>query len=163
MAMEAKRMSENIADVVQSKRIDPTAETVSKAKEAIAEDRKKSGRGRKTKAESDRTKKIQEAQDNIDAEMKRLFAPENWEAIVKAPADLALAATGDKIFDMEDKAIKSLSTTGATAASYFIKTDPKYLALIMFSVNFATIYGGMIAVHISNRKKDKKNKNEPES
>jgi len=157
--MKNERISENFAKVSPSTGVDPSSETVSKAKETIEGNREKSKRGRKTKEESDRIRKIEQAQQNIDAELKRLFAPENWEAIVKAPADLALAATGDKVFDMDEKSVKSLSQTGSVAASYFIKTDPKWLALIMFSMNALTIYGGMFAIHMQNRKADKK-KNE---
>lgn len=154
--MKVDRIGENLAGVVQNKGLDPGAETVSAAKEAIEQNRDASKRVRKTKEERDRLKKIEAAQDKIDAEVKRLFAPENWEAIVRAPADLALATTGDKVFDMPDKNVKQLAQTGSVAASYFIKTDPKWLALIMFGVNAATIYGGMIAIHLNNRKAAKK-------
>ena len=158
MTMKVDRIGDDIASVVQDKGLDPSTETVSAAKEAIEQNRETSKRGRKTKEERDRLKKIDAAQDKIDAEVKRLFAPENWEAIVRAPADLALATTGDKVFDMPDKNVKQLAQTGSVAASYFIKTDPKWLALIMFGVNAATIYGGMIAVHLNNRKAEKKAK-----
>jgi len=157
MALNANRLTDDIASVVQTDRVDPAAETVHKAKAAISEDREKSGGGRKTTEERKRDRKIRDARAKVDAEVKRLFAPENWEAMVRAPADLAMAVTSDKCFNMSDAEVKTLSQTCATAASYFIVTDPKYLALIMFSVNFATVYGGMIAQHVNNRKKDKKN------
>lgn len=91
-------------------------------------------------------------------ELDKVFNPNNFKGIVRAPADLMLAASGRKIWDIPDKEIEALAETGSMCARSFVKTDPKWIALILFSMSLMTTYGGRAALHYKEVRTEKVNK-----
>lgn len=87
----------------------------------------------------------------LQAQFDRLYAPEVWEGIVAAPANVALAITGNKIWDLPDKEVKVLSVQAAVTARCFAVSDPKWLALTMLFVSLATTYGARAAEYYSEK------------
>jgi len=100
--------------------------------------------GRKT---GTRTEKSQEEIRQLNSELDKLFNADNFRGLVRAPADLLMALTGDKIWDLPAEEVETLSTTGATCARYFLSTDPKWLSLTLFSMAILTTYGTRIALY----------------
>jgi len=72
--------------------------------------------------------------------LDELFAPENWEAIVSMYFDARYAMTGFEDFQLTDVQKKILSTSFTPCMRLLLKIDPRYVALLIFSVNF----GGLI-------------------
>ena len=48
-----------------------------------------------------------------------------------------------------------MAETGSICARNFVKTDPKWLALILFSMSLVTTYGGRAALHYKESKSEK--------
>lgn len=100
----------------------------------------------------------------ITAELEKVFAPEHWEALVRAPADLRLAQTGFEHWKMSDNEVKTLASSASNTARYFMRTDPKWVVLTLFLFNIGTIYGGRVLMDYNLRKKEaelKAGKREP--
>lgn len=126
----------------------PLSETVPGA----SEDGEKRGRGRPPKAKSGSKSTSESAK--ISAELDGLFSPENFRALVRAPADIRLAVTGRKHWELKDSEVDSLAITASTTAKYFAVVDPKWLAVAMFATNAAMIYGSRI---VEDMRQDRKN------
>ena len=94
----------------------------------------------------------------LSKELDKIFNPENFKGLMRAPADLMLAASGRKIWDIPDKEITALAESGSICARHFVKTDPKWLALILFSMSLTTCYGGRAALHYREVQSEKKTK-----
>lgn len=115
------------------------------------------GRGKSTTASGARKASTEEIQ-RMSHELDKMFNAENFRGLVRAPADLLLALTGNKIWDIPHDEVETLSVTGATCARYFLSSDPKWLALTLFSMAFLTTYGTRAAIHLSALKGDKSDK-----
>lgn len=98
--------------------------------------------------------------EELTAEFAQLFNPAVWEGIVRGPADLMLHVTGRELWDIPEKELKPLALGAAHSARLFLRTDPKWMALFMFSVSLSQVYGGRIAVHIAQTRKEAKEREE---
>ena len=116
------------------------------------EKKKRKKRTTKIKPEEQEAAKIAE-------QLDKLFDPRIFKGVVRAPADLMLAATGRKIWDLPDKEVDTLAESGSICAQQFIKTDPKWIALIMFSMSLISVYGGRAAFHYREVSAEKKQNN----
>lgn len=134
---------------------------VSHAAETIARAR---GRGRPRKsvdgtpAGASAAAKKQElaaAQERMERALKEIYKPENWEPIVRAPADLMQALTGDKLWEIPPPEIKTLATQTSLMAQYFVQTDPKWIAVFMFSFSVLTVYGSRTMMHLKKLKAER--------
>lgn len=95
---------------------------------------------------------------DVARELDKIFSPKNFRGVVRAPADLMLASTGRKIWDLPTSEVDAMAETGSLCARHFVKTDPKWLALILFSMSVLTTYGGRAGMHYSEVKKEKQSK-----
>lgn len=127
---------------------DPVADA---AKEAISAKRGRPS-GSKTKGKG---KPVDAATLQAQKELVALFEPDAWEPVVRAPADAMLALTGRKHWDLSEKEVRSLAVTGANSARWFLHTDPKWIALILFLFNATTVYGSRLVMDAQERKKEK--------
>ncbi len=110
-------------------------------------------RSRKSgKSESAPRGASQEEIQRMSAELDKMFNADNFRGLVRAPADLMLALTGNKIWDIPHEEVETLAVTGSTCARYFLSTDPKWLALTLFSMAALTTYGTRIAIHLQDKK-----------
>ena len=166
MALFARKTEELVGENVSTPdpsqvaadRVVPSDSTGASAAETIEEFRGKRGRP-SGKSNSKRTADpLAEQQAKIQAELGKLYSAENWEAIVRAPADLRLALTGREYWNLNDKEVKNLSQTASTCAQYWLTSDPKYLALTLLMFNIATVYGARIALDVAEARKAKRGK-----
>ena len=88
--------------------------------------------------------------------LERLYTGESFEPLVRLPMDIPLAITGNPIFAMEEKEIKTLSVSCAETAKYFVKTDPRWLVLGLFLTNALMIYGGRSMTYFYEKAQAKK-------
>lgn len=99
---------------------------------------------------------LAQRQAELQAQFDRLYDPVVWEGLVAAPANIALAFTGNKIWDLPPDEIKSLAVQASVTARCFTVSDPKYLALTMLAISVITIYGGRTMQYYSEKTEAKK-------
>jgi len=92
----------------------------------------------------------------MQAQFDRLYDPVVWEGLCAAPANIALAITGSKVWDIPKDEIKSLSVQASVTARCFAVSDPKYLALTMLAISVITIYGGRTMQYFAEKAEAKK-------
>lgn len=96
--------------------------------------------------------------EEILRELERLYSPEAFEPIVKAPSNLMSMLTGRKLWELSNNESKALATSASVTAKYFMPTDPKMVALVMFAGSVLTIYGTRVGLHIREINEEKKAK-----
>ncbi len=94
---------------------------------------------------------LAQRQAELQAQFDRLYDPVVWEGIVAAPANIALAFTGNKVWDLPQNEVKTLSVQASVTARCFAVSDPKYLALTMLAISIITIYGGRTMQYFSEK------------
>lgn len=141
-------LTDKIKDTIKNARLRLAENVASPTDETQGKTRKK-----RTQSTAGRQSSQEEIQ-RVNSELDKLFTGDNFRGLVRAPADLMLALTGNKIWDIPNDEIETLSTTGATCGRYFLSSDPKWLSLTLFSMAILTTYGTRAAIHLA--KKDGK-------
>ncbi len=90
---------------------------------------KKDGRGRKPKSET--------LQDELT---KDLYKPAIWQEVASLPFNIRKAMTGSEIFNLNKDQKEALGSPLAMIMKMLVEIDPKYLALMVFSINLGTIW-----------------------
>lgn len=85
-----------------------------------------------------------------------LFDEKQWRGIVALPADIGKAVTGSKRFELSEQETETLAVGAANTARYFATFHPKWLALTLFSLSLAQVYGTRIALYAADKKEEKK-------
>lgn len=108
-------------------------------------------RGRSKKPDTGkRTFSLEEpdtASDAAKAQIETLEAildPKVWRGVVAAPGDMMVAIGRGEHWELSDEERDTLAKTGAATARCFAITDPKWLALTLFSFSILSIYGGRL-------------------
>lgn len=126
-------------------------------REASKKTRKKTDSG-KGAFSFDDTSKESAAYQQEQAELYAIiFKPETWKGVVAAPGDLAFAMTKREHWVLSEPEKETLAASGAATFRAFAATDPKWIALTLFSVSLITIYGGRIMKDLADKKADAKN------
>jgi hypothetical protein len=86
-----------------------------------------------------------------------LLDPKVWRAAMSAPGDAMVVMTGKKYWEITADESDTLAKTGAATARCFMLTDPKWLALSLFSFSILSIYGSRAMKEIMERKAAKTN------
>lgn len=86
-------------------------------------------RGRRPKAEA--------LQDELT---KDLFKPSVWQEVSALPFNIRKAMTGSEIFDLNSDQKQALGGPLALIMKMLVEIDPKYLALLVFSINLGSIW-----------------------
>lgn len=86
-------------------------------------------RGRKPKSET--------LQDELT---KDLFKPSVWQEVSALPFNIRKAMTGSQIFDLNSDQKQALGGPLAMIMKLLVEIDPKYLALMVFSINLGSIW-----------------------
>jgi hypothetical protein len=133
---------------------DPSGAATSEAATHIESVRKK--RGRPSADSSQAIAERERVREQLIRDFAALFEPEYWEGIVRGPADLMLHVSGRKLWDVPDKEIKPLAVGASNTVKMFLKTDPKWIALIMFSVSLTQTYGIRFALHMQEVRREAK-------
>lgn len=107
--------------------------------------------------ESKETKETSEkiSQKKIEEYLEQFYSPDNFKGLIKAPADIMLLFTGDKVWNIDDKEARALAINASNAARQFGFVNIKWIALAMFAVSLSTSYGTRTALYLQNRR-DKK-------
>lgn len=105
----------------------------------------KETRGRKTIAEKKR-----------DEVIDSLYTPENLEGLVTLPFELRHAMTGWDGFELTSEEKHILAVTGVPVAKAFMDTDPKWIALTIFSITLLKLFGARELAYAAYRKEQKK-------
>lgn len=113
------------------------------------------GSGNKAPGEPGGTAISDEAAAKLRANFEQLYDPAVWEGLVSAPADIALAITGDETWNLSDKERKTLAVQAAATARCMAIENPMWLAISMLSVSLITIYGGRTMEYYSKKAKEK--------
>lgn len=125
----------------------------SKAQARISQARKSDG----GKAAPEKVVSLQDKQNEKQAKelqkvLDNLYKPENFAPLMRAPADIMLAVTGDDVWNIGEKELAVLSASAANTARYFLAADPKWIALMMFVTSISTIYGSRTLMYMRKRK-----------
>lgn len=90
-----------------------------------------------------------------DAEqVRKMFDPEAWRAIVRAPFALGKAVTGRSLWDLEKREEDTLATSTSGVAEYFLQTDPKWIAFTLFAFNWTVIVSDKLIQNAREREKE---------
>jgi hypothetical protein len=87
-----------------------------------------------------------------------ILDPKVWRGAVAAPGDMMVAVTGKAHWELSQDERDTLAKTGAATARCFAMTDPKWLALTLFSFSVLTIYGGRVMKDLNDKRDALKNK-----
>lgn len=125
---------------------------------AIADARSR-GFGRKKSAKTNTTDSEGEAtRDSVSTATKeqvaKLFKPEAWRAIVRAPFALGQTMTGRKCWELDSAQEDTLATSTSLTAEYFLNTDPKWVALTLFAFNWSVVLTEKFAANAVERQKE---------
>lgn len=134
----------------------PAGKTTETAKEKLSKFRQSTSSVSSGKVAGRKLPAVSQAEKDLQKAQEILFSPENFEAIVSMPANIAMAITSDPIFNLKDKEVKTMSITASTAAKFYGTVDPKSMALTMFVISFLTSYGTRTALYFNKKRKQKK-------
>ena len=104
-------------------------------RERIFGTKSKSPKRAKPSAASEETPGIQEK------DLEKIFAGENWEEIAGLYFNARFAITGWEGFCLTEGQKKTLGLSLATTMKMLLKIDPGYIALVVFTTNFAGLIG----------------------
>jgi hypothetical protein len=119
-----------------------TTQSAQIVQERISRRGRPPGSGTKKDATGERGLSPEEAK-ALDA----VFAPDAWRGLVRLPSDAATMLTGSKVWELSKPEVDTLATGAATCARYFVKTDPKWIALMLFSSALITVYGSRVVAY----------------
>lgn len=75
----------------------------------------------------------------VAAPSAAMFTPESVRPLVSLPFNMAFVKTGFEGFTLSEGEAATLSSTGAMVFNSWVAVDPKWLALITFSLSLASI------------------------
>lgn len=99
-------------------------------------------------------------EEHLRGQMELFYRPEAFRGLVRAPADIAMAMTGSKRFDLSKEEIETLSINAAMTTQLFGVVNPKWMALTLFSLSILTIYGTRTSLYFLDKRQEKKSKEE---
>lgn len=140
--------------VLSSKSGDKTDKTVFESEKIIKKARSRSGQS--AGEVSSGTDTQDQTTLEIQRQLDQLYSPENFKGLVRAPADIAMAVTGSKHFNLSDKEVETLATTGSATMRFWTTANPKYLSLILFSFSVITIYGTRTVMYFQEKRMQRK-------
>lgn len=105
---------------------------------------------------------LEAEQQRLRQQFDKLYDPDAWEGIMSAPADIALAVTGEDIWNLSDKERKTLGIQASVTAQCFAVSDPKWLALTMLGISLTTVYVARTVQYFAEKaQKESEKKNTP--
>lgn len=122
-------------------------------------DARKAGVGSKERAKAGNAKsgkagRGENISESTQEQITKLFKPDMWKPIVKAPFAFGQALTGRKCWEPTDKEVESLSVSTSTAMEYVAITDPKWLAIGMCMVSWTMILSEKFILNARERNKE---------
>lgn len=90
----------------------------------------------------------------VSQQLDKLFSPKVFRGVVRGPADVMLATTGDKLWDLPADEVDAMAETGAMTARFFMDVEPKWVALTLFSLTILNTYGMRAGQHYAKSKRE---------
>lgn len=146
--MSEKTILENPGNVAADAIAAKAKERISKARKSDAE------QSPPEKVVSIQDKQAEKQAKELQKALDNLYKPENFAPLMRAPADIMLAITGDDIWNIGDKEMAVLSASAANTARYFLEANPKWIALTIFASAIMTSYGSRTVMYLRKRKKN---------
>lgn len=145
--------------VLADSRDNSSVSPVSEAEKIVQEKRRELNRnpvGDSAIAESNKVDlQLQQQKEAMQKAIDLLYKPENFRGIFRAPADAMLALTGDKVWNVSKEETDTMASTGMVTMQFFMQSDPKWLALTLFSMSIFSVYGSRTAAYLMNRREAK--------
>lgn len=94
-------------------------------------------------------------EEQLRGQMELFYRPEAFRGLVRAPADIAMAITGSKRFDISKEEVETLSINAAMTTQLFGVVNPKWMALTLFSLSILTIYGTRTGLYFLDKRQTK--------
>lgn len=92
-----------------------------------------------------------------DAErLAKMFQPEKWKPIVRAPFNVMKAKTGRACWELSEKETETLAETTSATAEHFLHVDPKWMILTLFVFNWSLIIADKSAQNTKERLAEEK-------
>ncbi len=158
MAWWKRDKTEDSAVSVQTSEASKKAVWDSETDKAIADARKSQSRrlsgSKKGEQASEATQSGERLPVQAVEQIKKMFNPDAWRAIVKAPFALGQAITGRKCWELEKDKEDTLAVSTAMTAEYFLVTDPKWVAVSICAFNWAVILTEKLAANARERQKE---------
>lgn len=125
-----------------------------KAQERIEKARGSANTAAKENPQTQVDKQVEKQNKELQKALDNLYKPENFAPLMRAPADIMLAITGDELWDIKEKEMAVLSASAANTARYFLAADPKWIALTIFASAIMTSYGSRTILYLRKRGKN---------
>lgn len=84
----------------------------------------------------------------ISKQLEAAYNPKAWASLLALPADVTLAISGNKIWDVSKDERETMGACGSVAARYLMEENPKTLALLMLSSALFAVYVPRITEHL---------------
>ncbi len=97
----------------------------------------------------------------MEAAAAKMFDPEAWRAIVRAPFALGQVMTGRKCWALDKTQEDTLTISTSSTAEYFLQTDPKYVALTLFVFNWSVVLTEKFMANAVERQKEQASEPQP--
>ncbi len=132
-----------------------------KLSEALADARSRVSTGKKRTEKGDgnnsEAKSGASVSRSLAEQAKKLFDPDAWRAIVRAPFALGRVVTGRDCWELDKKQEDTLATSTSMTAEYFMAVDPKYVALTICMFNWSVVLTEKYAANMREKKQEQKN------
>lgn len=148
--MGEKTLLENAGDVAADAVAAKAKARISQARGSVDS----AGKNPEEKIVSLQDKQKEKQAKELQKVLDNLYKPENFAPLMRAPADIMLAVTGDEVWNVGEKEMAVLSASAANTARYFLAADPKWIALTMFITALTTTYGSRTLMYMKKRKKN---------
>lgn len=127
--------------------------------DSAIDDARKAGVGSKARAKADGSASEKAGSgggisQETAKKLAKIFEPEKWKAIVRAPFSLGKAKTGRDLWDLTKAEEESLAECTSAAAEHFMTVDPKYLVLTLLVFNWSVIVSSKVSQNTAARKKE---------
>jgi hypothetical protein len=131
------------AETSESEETQPSSPWGAQLNSAVA-DVRKAGVGRKGRAKADESNREKEGSGGSVSQetarkLAKMFEPEKWKPIVRAPFNLMKVKTGRACWTLDEKETETLAETTSAAAEHFMAIDPKWLVLTLLLFNWTVI------------------------
>lgn len=90
----------------------------------------------------------------LEEAARKMFDPDAWRAIVRAPFALGRVMTGRSCWELDKKQEDTLAVSTSSTAEYFLQTDPKWVCLTIFAFNWSVVLTEKFMANAVERQKE---------
>ena len=90
----------------------------------------------------------------LEEAARKMFDPDAWRAIVRAPFALGRVITGRSCWELDKRQEDTLAVSTSSTAEYFLQTDPKWVCLTIFAFNWSVVLTEKFMANAVERQKE---------